>query len=40
VNEGFDGYGSANDLVASFVHATGGAETQGAKDLVTIFLHG
>jgi len=40
VNERLDGDGSADDLVASFIHATGGAETQGAKDLVTIFLHG
>jgi hypothetical protein len=40
VNEGLDGYSAANDLVASFVHATGGTKAQGAKDLVAIFLHG
>ncbi len=40
VNERLDGHGPADDLVARFVHATGGAETQGAKDLVTVFLHG
>jgi hypothetical protein len=40
VNKRLDGYGSANDFVARFIHATGGTETQGAKDLVTVFLHG
>jgi hypothetical protein len=40
VNKRLDGYGAANDLVARFVHATSGTKTQGAKDLVAIFLHG
>jgi hypothetical protein len=40
VNESFDGDGAANDFIARFVNATGGAETQGAEDLVAIFLHG
>src|SRR5712672_2184292 len=40
VNKRFDGYRAANDFVAGFVDATGGAETQWAEDLVAIFLHG
>jgi hypothetical protein len=40
MNKRLDGYGAPNNLVARFVYAAGGAETQGAKDLVPIFLHG
>jgi hypothetical protein len=40
VNKRFDGYSAANDFVAGFVDATGGAETQRSEDLVAIFLHG